>query len=143
MKPIMSLIYELNSLCEMYDLQIDDSVQKQRIRQILSEFVKQGYKVVRPKFEPTSEEYKRLSDNGKLLCKHLLLVHRKKQEAIDSSHFEFAAYLRDWECDIKRTIITEFSTAITKRIFVLKSDETKEIIYNNSNGKLKEIFNLT
>jgi len=143
MKPIMSLIYELNTLCKLYDTQIDDSAQKQRIRQIFSEFVKQGYKIVRPRFNPTSEEFKRLSDNGKLLSELLPLVHSKKQEAIDNSQFEFAANLRDWEMDLNRTIKNDFSTAITNRIFVLRSDELKEIIYNDRNGKLKEIFNLS
>ena len=143
MKPIMSLIYELNSLCETYDIQIDDSAQKQRIREIFTEFVRQGYKIVRPRFEPTSEEYKRLSDNGKLLSDLLIFIHNKKQEAIDTSQFEFAAYLRDWERDLKRTIKKDFSTAITNRIFVLKSDELKEIIYNENSGKFKEIFNIT
>ena len=143
MKPIMSLIYELNSICEMYNSRVDDSVQKQRIRQILSEFVRQGYKIVRPRFNPSSEEYKRLSDNGKLLSDLLILIHIKKQEAIDTSQFEFAGNLRDWERDLKRTIKNDFSTAITNRVLVLKSDETKEIIYSDSNGKLKEIFNLT
>jgi len=140
MKPIMFLIDELNMLCEKDNPLISGSGQKQRIRQILAEFVKQGYKVVNPRFEPGSEEYNRLSENGKLLCQQLLLVRCKKQEAIDNNQFEFAANLRDWERDLKRAIINDFSKTITDRIFVLKSDELKEIIYNDYRGKFKEIF---
>ena len=140
MKPIMFLIDELNMLCEKDNPLNSGSKQKQRIRQILAEFVKQGYKVVKLIFEPGSEEYNRLSENGKLLCQQLLLVRCKKQEAIDNNQFEFAANLRDWERDLKRAIINDFSKEITDRIFVLKSDELKEIIYNDHRGKFKEIF---
>jgi len=87
-----------------------------------------------------TEEYKRLSDNGKLLSDMLILIHSKKQEAIDASQFEFAANLRDWERDIKGIIIRDFSTAITNRIFVLKSDELKEII-STYRVKTKELRN--
>jgi hypothetical protein len=140
MKPIMLLIDELNSICVMDQSKIDDSSKKLRIRQIFAEFVKQDYKIVKPRFEPGSEEYNRLSDNGKLLCQQMLLVRCKKQEAIVNSQFEFAANLRDWERDLKRAIINDFSKGITARIFVLKSDELKEIIYNDHKGKFKEIF---
>ena len=143
MKPIMLLIEELNSLWKTYNAPIDDSAQKQRIRQIFSEFVKQGYKIVRPGFDTASEEFKRLSNNGKLLCEMLILIQEKQREAIDKSQVEFAANLGDWEQDINRKITLDFSRAINNRIFVLKSDDLKEIVCNDCSGNLKEFLTLT
>ena len=143
MSPIMSLIEELNSLCKMYVSQKEEFDQKPRIRKIFTEFVREGYNIVTPQFDPTSEEFDRLSDIGKLSCERLTVTHKKKMEAINSEQYEFAADLRELERELYKMVAYDFATTISNRFFVLKSEESKEIIYNDYDGKLKDVFKLT
>ncbi len=57
MNPIESELAELNMLCENLDSLPEDTKFKTRIRQIFTEFVKQGYNIVTPRFDPESLEY--------------------------------------------------------------------------------------
>ena len=138
----MSLIEELNSLCKMYVSQKEEFDQKPRIRKIFTEFVREGYNIVTPQFDPTSEEFDRLSDIGKLSCDRLIVTRKKKMEAINSEQYEFAADLRELERELYKMVADDFATTISNRFFVLKSEESKEIIYCDYNGKLKDIFRL-
>ncbi len=54
MNPIEPELTELNMLCEKYDSLNQTTMQEPRIRQIFTEFVKQGYNIVTPRFDPES-----------------------------------------------------------------------------------------
>lgn len=143
MNPIESELSELNMLCERYDSLDEDTKHKSRIRQIFTEFVKQGYNIVTPRFDPESPEYGALSENGKLICERLIYIRKKKLEAIDHENFEFAADLRELERELKKRMVSDFSKTISNKFFVLLSENSKEIIYNDFDGKLKEHFKIT
>jgi hypothetical protein len=143
MNPIESELAELNMLCEKYDSLHEDTKHKTRIRQIFTEFVRQGYNIVTPRFDPDSHEYGALSENGKMICERLIHIRKKKLEAIDHENFEFAADLRELEQSLKKRMVSDFSKAISNRFFVLLTEDSKEIIYNDFDGKLKEYFKIT
>lgn len=138
----MPLIDELNSLYKMYVSQREEFDNTARIRIILTEFVREGYNIVAPQFEPTSEEFERLSDIGKLTCERLITTRKKKLEAISIEKYEFAADLRELEIELQKRVVYDFASAFSFRVFVLKSDITREIIYNDFEGKLKEFLQL-
>ena len=140
MSPIMSLIEELNSLCREYIAQKEVFDQTSRIRKIFTEFVREGYNIVTPQFDPTSEEFDRLSDIGKLNCERLIVTRKKKMEAINSEQYEFAADLRELERELYKRVADDFGSTFSYRFFVLKSEETKEIICNDYEGGLKEFL---
>ena len=143
MNPIEPLLAELNELCRTVDSISDDTAPKTRIRQIFTEFVKQGYNIVTPRFDPESAEYGVLSENGKLIRERLIFIRKKKLEAIDHENFEFAADLRELERELKKRMVNDFSKMILNKFFVLLSENSKEIIYNDFDGKLKEYFKIT
>ena len=143
MNPIEPLLAELNELCSKVDSIYDDTVSKTRIRQIFTELVKQGYNIVTPRFDPESAEYGVLSENGKLIRERLIFIRKKKLEAIDYENFEFAADLRELERELKKRIVSDFSNSISNKFFVLLTEDSKEIIYNDFDGKLKEYFTIT
>ena len=143
MTPILSLIDELNTLCELYVSQKEAFELKHRIRQIFTEFVKEGYKILTPQFDPASHEYTILSEFGKLSCNRMMTTIKKKIEASGNGLYEHAADLRDLERNLEKRVAGDFSQAISNRFFMLKSEESKEIIYNDFDGKLKEFFKLT
>ena len=143
MNPIESELAELNMLCEKYDSLHEDTKQKTRIRQIFTEFVKQGYNIVTPRFDPESPEYGTLSETGKLIRERLIYIVKKKLDAIKQNNFEFASDLRDLEHELKKRMVNDFSNAISNKFFVLLTEDSKEIIYNDFDGKLKEYFTIT
>ncbi len=143
MNPIEPLLSELNELCSKVDPISDDTVAKTRIRQIFTEFVKQGYNIVTPRFDPESAEYSVLSENGKLIRERLIFIRKKKLEAIDYENFEFAADLRELERELKKRMVSDFSNSISNKFFVLLTEDSKEIIYNDFDGKLKAYFKIT
>ena len=143
MNPIEPLLAELNELCSKVDSIYDDTVSKTRIRQIFTELVKQGYNIVTPRFDPESAEYGALSENGKLIRERLIFIRKKNLEAIDHENFEFAADLRELERELKKRMVSDFSNSISNKFFVLLTEDSKEIIYNDFDGKLKEYFTIT
>lgn len=143
MNPIASELDELNMLCEKHDCLQEDTLQKTRIREIFTDLVKQGYSIVTPRFDPESPEYVALSENGKMICKRLIYIRKKKLEAIAHENFEFAADLRELELELKKRMVSDFSKMIANKFFVLLSATSKEIIYNDFDGKLKAYFKIT
>ena len=143
MNPIEPLLAELNELCNKVETFSDDPIPGQRIREIFTEFIKQGYKFLTPRFDPDATEYGLLSEKGKLFCKRLICLRKKKLDAIEQKNFEFAADLRDLERELKKRMVSDFSNAISNNFFVLLSEDSKEIIYNDFDGKLKAYFKIT
>ncbi len=143
MNPIEPQLAELNELCNKVDSFSDDPVSRQRIREIFTEFVKQGYKFLTPRFDPDAPEYGLLSGKGKLFCKRLTCLRKKKLDAIEQKNFEFAADLRDLERELKKRMVNDFSKAVDNKFFVLLAEDSKEIIYNDFDNKLNEYFKIT
>ncbi|MCX6266091.1 MAG: UvrB/UvrC motif-containing protein [Bacteroidetes bacterium] len=143
MNPIEPLLAELNELCKNLDSISDNTISRKRIREIFTEFVRQGYNIVTPRFDPESPEYGALSENGKLICERLIYIRKKKLEAIDHENFEFAADLRELERELKKRMVNDFSIMISNKFFVLLTEDSKEIIYNDFDGKLKAYFKIT
>ena len=67
---------------------------------------------------------------------------KKKIEAIGKGQYEHAADLRDLEWNLEKRATGDFSQVISNRFFMLKSEESKEILYNDYKGKLKDFFKL-
>jgi hypothetical protein len=143
MNPIEPQLAELNELCNKVETLSDDPLPGQRIREIFTEFVKQGYQFLTPRFDPDAPEYGLLSEKGKLFCKRLTCLRKKKLDAIEQKNFEFASDLRDLERELKKRMVNDFSNATSNKFFVLLSDDSKEIIYNDFDGKLKAYFKIT
>ncbi len=78
-----------------------------------------------------------------MICQRLIYIRKKKLEAIDHENFEFAADLRELERELKKRMVNDFSKMILNKFFVLLSENSKEIIYNDFDGKLKEYFKIT
>jgi hypothetical protein len=143
MNLIEPLLAELNELCNKLDSISDTTMSRKRIREIFTEFVKQGYNIVTPRFDTESPEYGTLSENGKLICERLIYIRKKKLDAIEQNNFEFAADLRDLERELKKRMVNDFSKAVDNKFFVLLAEDSKEIIYNDFDNKLNEYFKIT
>ena len=138
----MSMIEELNSLCKIYVSKKESFEHKSKIRQILNDLIQEGYNISAPQFDQTSEEFDRLSDIGKLIWNRMMITKNKKLEAIKKGHLEFAKDLNFLERGLQKRVECDFSYAISNRFFFLKSEELKKIIYNDSEGTLKEFIPL-
>ena len=142
MNPIASQLTELNLLCEMDD-PLNGEARKTRIRQLFTEIVTLGYNIVTPRFDPESPEYAALSERGKLIRERVLYLRGKKKAAIDRKDFELAADLRELERTMKRDMVADFSQAVSGKFFVLLPADSKQIIYNDYDGKLNDYFKIT
>jgi hypothetical protein len=140
MKPIGSQLAELNTICEQFHHENGTPESKSRIREIFSDLVKRGYQFVTLTFEPDSAEYEVLSDQGKRLCHRMHETRKKKMEAIHNEQFEKAADLRDLERNILQQVTLDFSAVTLNRFFVLLSEDSREIIFNDPSDQLKELF---
>lgn len=142
MNPIEQQLAELNSLCIEYETMEGTPEIFNRIRQIFLRLRENGYLVLIPTFELHSAEYEALSDNGKQLWEKRSETRKKKLQAIGNQNFELAADLRAVERALYRQIVTDFSESTSYKFFVLLAEDSKEIIYNDPDGKLEDIFKI-
>lgn len=143
MNPIEQQLAELNSLCIEYETMEATPEVFDRIRQIFLRLRENGYQVLIPTFELHSAEYEALSEIGKLLWKKPAEIRKKKMQAIENQNFEFAADLRTLERALYQQIVTDFSESTSYKFFVLLAEDSKEIIYNDPDGKLNDIFKIS
>lgn len=93
-------------------------------------------------FDPPSQEYVLLSDDGKADCEKRNDFRKKKMEAISSHHFEQAADLRFAERIFEKKIRNDFAISTNNKYFVLIDKKAKSIVYNDFDGKLEKFFKL-
>jgi hypothetical protein len=120
----------------------DEFKQKDKIRKIFLNIINRGYGITTPLFDPFTQEYALLSNDGKKDCEQLEYILKIKKIAIKNQNFEQAAGLRDMELDLIRKISADFTIATGNRHFVIMDKRTRLIVYNDYDGELREFFKI-
>jgi len=137
MKEITKLLDELNELCKLYVLNKEDFNQEDRIRELVSEIIENGFDFEIFKIGMNTTEYKLLSDMGKRNLKKINDITKLKLEAIHNQQYEQAARLRDDERKLTEQINTEFYNITNTRYYFLKDKSSNIVFFLDPERQLK------
>ena len=140
MTQILSLIDELNSLCQQYVAQKDEFKEHDRIKAVFNAIRAQGYNIVTPQITYTTPEFELLSEDGKGDFEKFVTIRELKKEEVKALHFERAGDLRDIERELTIRIKNDFTNNTANQYFILPEKNREVVIFNDPDGNLKALF---